>query len=77
MIFVVPANIEFINGKPGTAILTGTPEGIGAAMKPPVFFQPGDTVPIDIETIGAPCNPVVSESNSSSQDPPLQPSTTR
>jgi 2-keto-4-pentenoate hydratase/2-oxohepta-3-ene-1,7-dioic acid hydratase in catechol pathway len=32
-------------------------------MKPPVFLQPGDTVTIDIEKIGALTNPVVAESN--------------
>jgi 2-keto-4-pentenoate hydratase/2-oxohepta-3-ene-1,7-dioic acid hydratase in catechol pathway len=30
-------------------------------MKPPVFLQPGDTVTIDIEKIGALTNPVVAE----------------
>jgi 2-keto-4-pentenoate hydratase/2-oxohepta-3-ene-1,7-dioic acid hydratase in catechol pathway len=32
-------------------------------MKPPVFLQPGDTVTIDIEKIGALTNSVVAESN--------------
>jgi 2-keto-4-pentenoate hydratase/2-oxohepta-3-ene-1,7-dioic acid hydratase in catechol pathway len=30
-------------------------------MKPPVFLQPGDTVTIEIEKIGALTNPVVAE----------------
>jgi 2-keto-4-pentenoate hydratase/2-oxohepta-3-ene-1,7-dioic acid hydratase in catechol pathway len=30
-------------------------------MKPPVFLQPGDTVTINIEKIGALTNPVVAE----------------
>jgi 2-keto-4-pentenoate hydratase/2-oxohepta-3-ene-1,7-dioic acid hydratase in catechol pathway len=67
MIFDVPTLIEFLSGSttllPGTVILTGTPQGVGAAMKPPVFLQPGDTVTIDIEKIGALTNPVVAESN--------------
>ena len=67
MIFDVPTLIEFLSGSttllPGTVILTGTPQGVGAAMKPPVFLQPGDTVTIDIENIGALTNPVVAESN--------------
>ena len=66
MIFDVPTLIEFLSGSttllPGTVILTGTPQGIGAAMKPPVFLQPGDTVTIEIEKIGALTNPVVAES---------------
>ena len=67
MIFDVPTLIEFLSGSttlmPGTVILTGTPQGVGAAMKPPVFLQPGDTVTIDIEKIGALTNPVVAEPN--------------
>jgi 2-keto-4-pentenoate hydratase/2-oxohepta-3-ene-1,7-dioic acid hydratase in catechol pathway len=67
MIFDVPAIIAFLSASktllPGTVILTGTPQGVGAAMKPPVFLQPGDTVTIDIEKIGALTNPVVAESN--------------
>ena len=65
MIFDVPTLIEFLSGSttllPGTVIFTGTPQGVGFAMKPPVFLQPGDTVTIDIEKIGALTNPVVAE----------------
>jgi 2-keto-4-pentenoate hydratase/2-oxohepta-3-ene-1,7-dioic acid hydratase in catechol pathway len=65
MIFDVPTLIEFLSGSttllPGTVILTGTPQGVGAAMTPPVFLQPGDSVTIEIEKIGALTNPVVAE----------------
>jgi 2-keto-4-pentenoate hydratase/2-oxohepta-3-ene-1,7-dioic acid hydratase in catechol pathway len=65
MIFNVPTLIEFLSGStllvPGTVILTGTPHGVGAARKPPVYLQPGDTVTIEIERIGALTNPVVEE----------------
>jgi len=65
MIFDIPTLIEFLSGSttllPGTVILTGTPQGVGAAMKPPVFLQPGDKVTIEIEKIGALTNPVVAE----------------
>lgn len=65
MIFDVPTLIEFLSGSttllPGTVILTGTPQGVGAARKPPVFLQPGDTVTIEIEKIGALINPVIAE----------------
>ncbi len=37
---------------PGTVILTGTPEGVGVARKPPLFLEPGDTVSVEIERIG-------------------------
>ena len=65
MIFDVPRLIEFLSGSttllPGTVILTGTPHGIGAARKPPVFLKPGDSVTIEIEKIGALTNPVIEE----------------
>jgi len=57
MIFDVPAIIAFLSGSttllPGTVILTGTPHGVGMAAKPPRWLQPGDTVTIEIEKIGA------------------------
>ncbi len=37
---------------PGTVILTGTPSGVGFARKPPVFLKHGDTVEIEVESIG-------------------------
>jgi 2-keto-4-pentenoate hydratase/2-oxohepta-3-ene-1,7-dioic acid hydratase in catechol pathway len=65
MIFSVPTLIEFLSGSTtlsaGTVILTGTPHGIGAARKPPVFLQDGDTVSIEIDQIGVLTNPVVGE----------------
>ena len=41
---------------PGDIIATGTPSGVGFAMKPPVFLRPGDVVECAIEGIGAICN---------------------
>jgi len=65
MIFDVPTLIEFLSGSttlmPGTVILTGTPHGVGAARKPPIFLKAGDTVEIEIEKIGVLSNPVVEE----------------
>lgn len=37
---------------PGDVILTGTPEGIGAARQPPVFLSDGDVVECEVEGIG-------------------------
>jgi 2-keto-4-pentenoate hydratase/2-oxohepta-3-ene-1,7-dioic acid hydratase in catechol pathway len=37
----------------GDVIATGTPSGVGFAMKPPVFLRPGDVVECAIEGIGA------------------------
>ena len=42
----------------GTVILTGTPEGVGAARNPPVFLKPGDLVEVDITGVGTLRNPV-------------------
>ena len=39
--------------EPGDLIATGTPEGVGVGMQPPVFLQPGDVVRCEIEGIGA------------------------
>lgn len=65
MIFDVPTLIEFLSGStlltPGTVILTGTPHGVGAARKPPVFLKAGDSVTIEIDGIGKLTNPVIEE----------------
>lgn len=65
MIFDVPTLIEFLSGSttlvPGTVILTGTPQGVGMAAKPPRWLRAGDTVAIEIERIGSLTNPVVDE----------------
>jgi 2-keto-4-pentenoate hydratase/2-oxohepta-3-ene-1,7-dioic acid hydratase in catechol pathway len=66
MIFDVRTLIAFLSGSttllPGSVIMTGTPHGVGAARKPPVFLKAGDTVAIEIEKIGQLTNPVVDES---------------
>ena len=46
---------------PGTAIMTGTPSGVGFARKPPVFLRAGDVVEVEIEGIGTLQNPVKTE----------------
>jgi acylpyruvate hydrolase len=38
---------------PGDLILTGTPQGVGQAMDPPRFLEPGDVVRCEIEGLGA------------------------
>jgi 2-keto-4-pentenoate hydratase/2-oxohepta-3-ene-1,7-dioic acid hydratase in catechol pathway len=43
----------------GTVMLTGTPAGVGAARKPPVFLKQGDIVEIEIERVGRLRNPVI------------------
>jgi 2-keto-4-pentenoate hydratase/2-oxohepta-3-ene-1,7-dioic acid hydratase in catechol pathway len=47
--------------EPGDLIFTGTPGGIGAAMKPMRFLQPGDRVRVEIDGLGAIDNPCEAE----------------
>ncbi len=44
---------QFMTLKPGDAIFTGTPAGVGAGMTPPTYLKPGDIVEIGIEGLGA------------------------
>ncbi len=47
--------------EPGDIIVTGTPSGVGAARKPPVFMKPGDVCEIEIEKLGVLKNPIVAQ----------------
>jgi ureidoglycolate lyase len=47
--------------EPGDLIFTGTPGGVGAAMKPMQFLKDGDHVRIEIEGLGAIDNPCAAE----------------
>ena len=37
----------------GDVITTGTPPGVGLAMKPPAYLKPGDVVELGIEHLGS------------------------
>jgi 2-keto-4-pentenoate hydratase/2-oxohepta-3-ene-1,7-dioic acid hydratase in catechol pathway len=39
--------------EPGDIIFTGTPGGVGAALKPPQFLKAGDVTRVEIDKIGA------------------------
>ncbi|MFC0040060.1 fumarylacetoacetate hydrolase family protein [Actinomadura rayongensis] len=54
---------ECVTLLPGDVIATGTPEGIGAARKPPVFMRPGQVVEVEIERIGVLRNPIVASND--------------
>ena len=62
MIFDVPTLLEFLSADTtlpaGTVILTGTPQGVGMARTPQLFMKPGDTIVVEIESIGVLSNPV-------------------
>lgn len=56
MIFNVPYLIHYISGftalGPGDLIVTGTPGGVGDRRTPPLYMKPGDTVEVEITSIG-------------------------
>ena len=62
LIFDIPFIISYISRQltlePGDVIATGTPSGVGLGMDPQVWLQPGDTVRIEIDGLGALENPV-------------------
>ena len=57
--------IAYVSGvctlKPGDVIFTGTPPGVGAARKPPLYLRAGNRVEVEIERLGGLENPVVAE----------------
>lgn len=65
MIFSVADILVYLSASttllPRTVILTGTPQGVGMASKPPRYLQPGDFVTIEVEKIGKLTNPVTEE----------------
>ncbi|HZO30541.1 MAG TPA: fumarylacetoacetate hydrolase family protein [Chloroflexota bacterium] len=62
LIFDIPTTIaslsEGLTLEPGDLILTGTPEGVGFARKPPEFLKDGDVVECEVTGIGVLRNPV-------------------
>jgi 2-keto-4-pentenoate hydratase/2-oxohepta-3-ene-1,7-dioic acid hydratase in catechol pathway len=62
-IFGVAEVIAFVSQaitlEPDDLIITGTPAGVGAFRKPPVWLQPGDEITIEIDGLGRITNPVV------------------
>ena len=51
----------FVELQPGDVLVTGTPGGVGAARKPPVFMDEGDLIEVEVKPIGTLSNPVVAE----------------
>ena len=60
LIFSIPRLVAYLSQlmtlEPGDIISTGTPSGVGGAMKPPRFLKPGDVVECEVEGIGVLCN---------------------
>jgi acylpyruvate hydrolase len=62
-IFDVRYIVSYLSGlmtlSPGDLIATGTPPGVGLAIKPtPVFLQPGDVCRVEIDRLGSMANPI-------------------
>jgi 2-keto-4-pentenoate hydratase/2-oxohepta-3-ene-1,7-dioic acid hydratase in catechol pathway len=70
LIFDCAALVEHLSTaftlEPGDVVATGTPGGVGIAMKPPRLLQAGDVVRVEIEGLGALENPVVAEPDTTS-----------
>ncbi len=49
---------QVVTLQPGDLIFTGTPPGVGAARKPPVYLADGDVVEVEIDGLGVLRNPV-------------------
>ena len=65
LIFTIPEIIEYISIwsdlAPGDVIVTGTPGGVGFKRNPPLFMKPGDTVEVEVSSVGILRNPIVAE----------------
>jgi 2-keto-4-pentenoate hydratase/2-oxohepta-3-ene-1,7-dioic acid hydratase in catechol pathway len=63
LIHSIPRIIEYISTitslEPGDIIATGTPSGVGARRTPPLWMKPGDTIEVDISSVGVLKNPIV------------------
>ncbi len=62
LIFKIPETIAYLSKifrlEPGDLIFTGTPPGVGMALKPPVWLKAGDLVEVEIDGLGILRNPV-------------------
>jgi 2-keto-4-pentenoate hydratase/2-oxohepta-3-ene-1,7-dioic acid hydratase in catechol pathway len=65
MIFDIPTQIAYCSSftrlEPGDVIVTGTPGGVGAKRKPPLWLKPGDKVEVEIDRLGVLQNGVAQE----------------
>ncbi len=65
LIFKIPYLIAYLSRgitlEPGDVITTGTPDGVGAFRKPPIFLKDGDVVTVEVEGLGQLTNPCVEE----------------
>lgn len=65
---VISYTSQFMTLLSGDVILTGTPAGIGAAQKPPVFLEPGDELRFGIDGLGEQLHSVTGEAAAGSAE---------
>jgi 2-keto-4-pentenoate hydratase/2-oxohepta-3-ene-1,7-dioic acid hydratase in catechol pathway len=62
LIHSIPRIIEYISTmttlEPGDIIATGTPAGVGSRRTPPLWMKPGDTIEVEISSVGVLKNPI-------------------
>jgi 2-keto-4-pentenoate hydratase/2-oxohepta-3-ene-1,7-dioic acid hydratase in catechol pathway len=62
MIYDIPTVISYISRftllEPGDVISTGTPAGVGAMRKPPLWMRSGDRIEIQVSGVGTLRNPI-------------------
>ena len=65
MVFSVAQIIAYISVfthlEPGDVMATGTPAGVGAGRKPPLWMKPGDQIEVEISNVGVLANTVIRE----------------
>jgi len=65
LFYSVPNIIAYVSQftplHPGDVIATGTPSGVGAGRKPPLWMKPGDRIEVEISGLGCLANNVVAE----------------
>ena len=65
MLFPIPVLINYITTftqlNPGDVISTGTPGGVGVKRTPQLFMKSGDTVEVEISSIGILQNKVIEQ----------------
>ena len=70
LIFDCAAIVEHLSTaftlEPGDVVATGTPGGVGIAMKPPRLLKVGDVMKVEIDGLGVLENPVVAEPDTTS-----------
>jgi len=65
MIFPIPRLVAYVSSfmtlRHGDVIVTGTPGGVGVKRSPPLWLKPGDTVEVEVSSVGLLRNSVVQE----------------